>query len=266
MKTKLLVNSNVVVMLAFVIGSACTPVQQDVTSEIEEMNMVYMSAVKNQDVETLANLHTDDAVILPSNQSKVVGIDAIRLMWQEAFKYGMGYLELTTDEATAIGNTAHELGTYQYYTPDDQMVDEGKYIVVWQKEDNTWKIARDIWNSSMPMPTRATPNDTIALVITKVKPDKMDQLSQFATDVFYPAFTKHFPESEATSRLLKVVNPKDGEAELIYIIDPLMPNHVHDVKTILARHYSEEETDKYLEEFRSCLIDQEITYAVPMGW
>jgi ketosteroid isomerase-like protein len=266
MKTKLSVESSLYLMLALLIASACTPVERDVTSEIEEMNSVYMTAVKSQDMETLVSLHTADAVIMPSNQKTVEGIDAIRHMWNDAFAYGMGYLKITTIEATAYGNIAHETGSYQYFTLDDQMVDVGKYIVVWKKEGEQWKIAKDIWNSSMPMPQHASEKDTIAIVMTKVKPDKYEQLDKFASEIFFPVFNEHFADSRATARMFKVIKNPDGEVVLLYFIDPLKTNHVHDVKTILSKHYNDEDTDKYLEEFRSCLINQEMIYAVPLGW
>ncbi|MBS2213611.1 DUF3225 domain-containing protein [Carboxylicivirga mesophila] len=266
MKTKLSVKSSLFVLLALIIASACTPVKQDVTAEIEEMNIVYMTAVKNQDVETLVSLYTDNAVILPSNQKKVEGLDAIRQMWNDAFAFGMGYLKLTTTEATAYGHVAHETGIYMYYTRDDKLVDEGKFIVVWEKVDNNWKIARDIWNSSMPMPPRATDKDTVAMVITEVAPEKMEALNTFASEVFLPAFEQHFADSKATARLFKVINESEGNAKVIYFIDPINSNHVHDVKTILSMHYNEEDTDRYMEEFRNYLIKQDVVYAVPMGW
>lgn len=267
MKTKLSVNKLWIVSLLIVtIAGACTPQPKDVSAEIQKANEAYMTAVKNRDVETLTAMYTADAVVMPANQKIIEGTKAIRHMWQESFDYGMGHLTIATAEAMALGNCAHEYGTYQYFTPDNQMVDKGKYLVVWQKDGEQWKISKDIWNSSMPMPQHASEKDTIAIVMTKVKPDKYEQLDKFASEIFFPVFNEHFADSRATARMFKVINKPDGEVVLIYFIDPLKTNHVHDVKTILSKHYNDEDTDKYLEEFRSCLINQEMIYAVPLGW
>jgi ketosteroid isomerase-like protein len=31
-----------------------------------------------------------------------------------------------------------------------KVVDRGKYIVIWKREQGQWKLHRDIWNTSMP--------------------------------------------------------------------------------------------------------------------
>jgi hypothetical protein len=33
---------------------------------------------------------------------------------------------------------------------DGKVLDKGKYIVIWKKEDGTWKLHRDIWTTSVP--------------------------------------------------------------------------------------------------------------------
>jgi ketosteroid isomerase-like protein len=33
-------------------------------------------------------------------------------------------------------------------------MDRGKYIVVWKDEGGKWKLHRDIWNSSLPAPSK----------------------------------------------------------------------------------------------------------------
>ncbi|WP_430815633.1 YybH family protein [Carboxylicivirga sp. RSCT41] len=269
MKTKLSYSKlSGIILLVIFFGASCTQphVQQDVKADIQMANQAIMDAIKSQDVDKITAHYTADVVILPSNNEALTGIESARQMWVDGFNYGMGHLDFITEEAIAYGDIAQEHGIYKYYTPDNEMVDHGKYVVIWKKEGEQWKIAKDIWNSSLPMPPKASVKDTIALVVTKVKPDKIDALSEMATDVFLPAFNKHFPDSKATSRLFKVVNNKKGDAELIYLIDPLVKGHVHDVQTVLSSHYSEEEVSQQLKDFKSYVIKQEVIYAVPMKW
>jgi ketosteroid isomerase-like protein len=71
-------------------------------------------------------------------------------MWQGVLDSGIASADLTTTEVHAEGNLAYEVGTYIMNTKDGKMADKGKYVVVWMKEGNDWKLHRDIWNTSMP--------------------------------------------------------------------------------------------------------------------
>ncbi len=44
---------------------------------------------------------------------------------------------------------AVEIGTYANTGPGGEHVDHGKYLAVWMKIDGSWKLVRDIFNSSM---------------------------------------------------------------------------------------------------------------------
>jgi ketosteroid isomerase-like protein len=47
---------------------------------------------------------------------------------------------------------AYEIGTYEMAMdgPAGRIEDDGKYVVVWRKSDDGWKVAADIFNSSRP--------------------------------------------------------------------------------------------------------------------
>ena len=53
------------------------------------------------------------------------------------------------------GDTAIEVGKFTLQGEGGQTVDEGKYLVVWKQADGQWKLHRDIFNSSMPVPEQA---------------------------------------------------------------------------------------------------------------
>jgi ketosteroid isomerase-like protein len=56
---------------------------------------------------------------------------------------------LTAKEVETHGTTAIEVGAYKITGPGQQVLDTGKYIVVWKKEDGQWKLHRDIFNTSV---------------------------------------------------------------------------------------------------------------------
>jgi len=62
----------------------------------------------------------------------------------------VGDPKLTTLDVKSLGpNTAREIGTFSFKTkaPSPQEV-IGKYVVVWEKVGNDWKLASDIWNEN----------------------------------------------------------------------------------------------------------------------
>ena len=59
-------------------------------------------------------------------------------------------LTLTTKEVEEDGNLAFESGTFTLKAPgeDGNPADAtGKYVVVWVKREDIWKMYRDTWNS-----------------------------------------------------------------------------------------------------------------------
>jgi len=58
-------------------------------------------------------------------------------------------LEIT--EVEAQGNLAFEVGEAPVFGPEGQQLDNSKYIVIWKKNGDDWKMHRDIYNSSNPI-------------------------------------------------------------------------------------------------------------------
>ena len=65
---------------------------------------------------------------------------------------GVTAVNLETGEAEQYGNTAYEVGRFTLQGAEGQMIDAGKYVVIWKQEGGQWKLHRDIWNSSRPAP------------------------------------------------------------------------------------------------------------------
>ena len=76
------------------------------------------------------------------------GSVAIAAFWQGGME-GIKGLELETLEVLGQGDIASEVGRYKMRGPDGQQIDHGKYIVVWKKVGDVWKLHRDIFNTSV---------------------------------------------------------------------------------------------------------------------
>lgn len=118
--------------------------------KILENTALFSASFIAGDVETLANLYTIDGKILPPGIKIVEGRAAIKEKW--ILPEGMKTLrhKITPQEIKIIGKYAYDIG---YYAGATQQVDgtestwQGKYVIVWKKVNNDWKIDTDIWNN-----------------------------------------------------------------------------------------------------------------------
>lgn len=109
----------------------------------------FEKAFKSQNSDELAALYTLQAQVMPTNADFVTGRDDISKFCAGAFKSGLAAAKLTSVELTVHGDTAIEIGKYVLKNSEAVQADQGKYIVIWQKENGYWKLHRDIFNSSV---------------------------------------------------------------------------------------------------------------------
>ena len=111
--------------------------------------------MKNQDAAALAALYTSDAVLLPPGGGIVRGAAGAEELWESVMTgMGMKAVDLITVEVEVLGDGAVEIGeAVLTLEPEggEATTAFSKYIVVWKKENGTWKLHRDIWNE-MPAP------------------------------------------------------------------------------------------------------------------
>lgn len=124
----------------------------ELNQAIAAANQNFMSSFGRGDSAGIAALYTADGQLLPSNMDVVTGLDGIQAFWQGAIEMGIKEASLKTAELEDHGDTAIEVGRYELGDGAGNVLDHGKYLVVWKRQEDGWKLHRDIWNTSAQTP------------------------------------------------------------------------------------------------------------------
>jgi uncharacterized protein (TIGR02246 family) len=122
----------------------------DIRDAIAAADDEFMTAFNRGDAAGVAALYTEAAHLMPPNSDFIVGREGIQAFWQGAMDMGIKAAKITISEVEEHGDTAIEVSTYALLGEGEQVLDEGKFIVVWKNEDDKWYLHRDIFNSNLP--------------------------------------------------------------------------------------------------------------------
>ena len=118
---------------------------------IAQANRQFMAAFNQGRASGVAGCYTEEAQILPANVDSIAGRENIQGFWQAVMDLGIKTAKLETVELDVVGGeTVIEVGKYTLLGSQEQVLDAGKYLVVWKIEQGQWKMHRDIWTTSLP--------------------------------------------------------------------------------------------------------------------
>ncbi|HUE79073.1 MAG TPA: DUF4440 domain-containing protein [Sphingomicrobium sp.] len=123
-------------------------------SAIRAINQRWLELIRNKDAAGIAQLYAEDGAVMPANEKATVGRQAIGEWWNRSMQMPGFDLTFQTDQLvmSKAGDMALDRGTYRFAATPAQgaISDTGKYVVVWRKIGDEWKVAADIFNSDLP--------------------------------------------------------------------------------------------------------------------
>ena len=137
---------------AILLSAAPCPAQQQqqrAPAEIAEAHRRLEQAFNRGDAAAVAALYTEDATLLPPGADILGGRRAAQARWQAAYDTGARNLSLGPVSVETWGDAAREIGRFTLEAPGqggETARVEGKYVVVWKRTAEGWRLDADIWN------------------------------------------------------------------------------------------------------------------------
>ena len=129
---------------------------EDIRKAIKEAQTKFCEEARKGDAAGLAALYTEDAVLLPPNSEKIYGRKAAEEFWRRAMtQSGFKDIIMTTIDLVGEEDTVTDMGNAQVrFQQEGQEPIEyrDKYVVLWKRTEEGWKLHWDIWNSNLPPP------------------------------------------------------------------------------------------------------------------
>ena len=109
---------------------------------IEASSALMQEALQDGDAEKLVSFYTDDAALIGFGQAPIRGRAQILGHTEYLIQRGLVHMETWIDEVLGEGDRAIEIGTASFYTRTEKIYGEIRYITIWNREGDTWRIHR----------------------------------------------------------------------------------------------------------------------------
>jgi ketosteroid isomerase-like protein len=148
------------VVCAALVMIGCGAPQVDVVAEADAVRARGEGVVAAEsafDIDGALAFWAEDAIVQGAGAPQIQGIDAIRELYKLYF--GSGQIKEfsgTTSylEVSASGDLGYEYGVNRFVLtgPEGDLLDLGKYLLIWKKIDGEWFISALAFTSDAPTP------------------------------------------------------------------------------------------------------------------
>ena len=93
------------------------------------------------DADGIVALYADAAVVMPPGATAVRGKSEMK-----------AYFVKSIAESQSAGDLAWHSGALSVHSKSGVLLQTGKYVETWHRNDGKWRMIRDIWNTDAPPP------------------------------------------------------------------------------------------------------------------
>jgi ketosteroid isomerase-like protein len=117
-------------------------------SALNSVNRQYGQAFARSDSSLFLSCYTADACIMPPGSPIICGYDGQLAFFKFAYKSGVRNIVFKTLGLFGLtGQYVTEQGAYEMFDAGSNLIGKGKYLVVWKKVSDGWKMYRDMFSS-----------------------------------------------------------------------------------------------------------------------
>ena len=122
---------------------------EEAKKAIAASNDIYFQAFAKGDSSILIDRYAKDCWIMPPNSPTLCGVDAPHNFFNTAYnKFGLRNGKLITIDVFGDGmEFVTEEGFWQSFDANNELFDNGKFLVLWKKTGDGWKMFRDSFSS-----------------------------------------------------------------------------------------------------------------------
>ena len=120
--------------------------------EIENLLMAYMETLNTSNAEKATSLYTKDGAFMPSGAPTAIGTENIKRAYDFVFSQIQLNIEFYIEEITIENTMAYAVtsskGSTLIHANGETIPEENRELFVFEKENDTWKIARYMFNKT----------------------------------------------------------------------------------------------------------------------
>src|ERR1043165_6230269 len=120
---------------------------------IEQSNAIYFESFAKNDPSIFIARYAKDACIMAPNSPMACGPDAVASFFKGAYDdYGLRGGKFITTAVYGDGKDfVTEEGLWQSFDANGKLFDDGKFLVLWKRTPEGWKMFRDSFSSNRSM-------------------------------------------------------------------------------------------------------------------
>ena len=141
--------TRLIVLLLFscLVLAAAVPGQGKRDLTLDKLATEFAAAYTARDAVRVASFYAERAVVMPPDARMVQGRDNIEAYYRRGFAQSAGTLRLQPLESVVAGASGYEAGTSSLLAVRGGAESAGKYVVIYERVRNEWKIVYDIFNN-----------------------------------------------------------------------------------------------------------------------